>query len=101
MALKTAAKNRTYNLDGCEKVTILQIAESIKSILGDVQIQHIPARPDDFAGKDVSNERATKELEWQPRVSFEEGLRRYIEWFKEREVAQTKKWDAVDEMLKD
>lgn len=84
LALKSVAKNKIYNLDGTERITIRQIAETIKEILGDVKIEYIAGRPGDFGGKDVSSERAKRELGWEPNTPFEEGLRRYIEWFKDR-----------------
>ena len=33
-------------------------------------------------GKDFSAEKAKKELGWEPKVDIEEGIRRYIEWYK-------------------
>jgi UDP-glucose 4-epimerase len=72
LALKSIAKNKTYNLDGTEKVTIKQIAETIKKILGDVKIEYTPARPGDFSGKEISSVLAKKELNWEPKISFEE-----------------------------
>jgi UDP-glucose 4-epimerase len=100
LALKSIAKNKTYNLDGTEKVTIKQIAETIKKILGDVKIEYTPARPGDFSGKEISSVLAKKELNWEPKISFEEGVRRYIKWYKEREEKRKDDWDNVDEILK-
>lgn len=84
LALKDVARNRIYNLEGDEKITIRQIAETIQKILGKVEIQYIEGRPGDFSGKEISNRRAREELGWESRVSFEEGVRRYIEWFKQK-----------------
>jgi UDP-glucose 4-epimerase len=83
-ALKSTASHRIYNLDGQEKVTIRQIAETLQKILGDVKIEYVPARPGDFSGKEVSSERAKEELGWEVTTPFEEGLRKYITWFEER-----------------
>jgi len=82
LALKQVARNRIYNLDGAERVTIKQIAETVQKVIGDVKIEYVPARPGDFGGKEVSSERARTELGWVPRTGFEEGVRRYVEWFK-------------------
>lgn len=100
LALKSIAKNKKYNLDGGEKVTIKQIAETIQKILGNVKIEYIPARPGDFPGKEVSSELAKKELGWIPKVSFEEGVRRYIDWYKKRKEEREKDWKNLDEILK-
>ena len=100
LALKSIAKNKIYNLDGKEKVTIKQIAEAIQKVLGNVKIESIPARPGDFSGKEVSSELAKKELGWEPKVSFEEGVSRYIKWYKERESRRESDWENIDEILK-
>lgn len=100
LALKQIGKNKIYNLDGKEKVTIKQIAETVKKIIGDVKIEFTPARPGDFSGKEVSSDLAKKELDWEPKISFEEGVRRYIKWYKEREEKRRADWDKTDEVLK-
>jgi UDP-glucose 4-epimerase len=85
LALKSIAKNKIYNIDGREKVTIKQIAETVQKLIGDVKIESIPVRPGDFSGKQISSELAREELGWEPKVSFEEGVRRYIEWYKQEQ----------------
>lgn len=84
LALNPVARNQIYNLDGREKVTILQIAETVQKILGDVEIVHTEARPGDFAGQTVNSEKAERDLGWVPKVAFEEGMRRYVDWYKEQ-----------------
>ncbi|MFA5771247.1 MAG: NAD-dependent epimerase/dehydratase family protein [Thermoplasmata archaeon] len=81
-ALKDAAKNRTYNLEGMRGVTVKEVAETVKKLLGNVKIEYKEARPGDYGGKNVSGKRAEKELGWKPKVDFEEGAKRYIEWYK-------------------
>ena len=100
LALRSVAKNKIYNLDGREKVTIKQIAETIKRVVGNVRIEYIPARPGDFSGKEVSSERAKSELGWEPRVDFEEGVRRYVDWYKKEEARRQEDWRNLDEALK-
>lgn len=86
LALQSIAQNKIYNLDGTEKVTIRQIAETIRQIIGDVAIEYIPARPGDFSGKEISSQLARQELGWEPNVSFVEGVKRYIEWYRARQA---------------
>lgn len=101
LALKSIAKNKIYNLDGKEKITIMQIAETVQKILGkEAKIESIPARPGDFSGVEVSSEQAKKELGWEPRISFEEGVRRFIEWYKKEEEEQESKWAQLDDILR-
>lgn len=100
MALQSIAKNKIYNLDGREKVTIRQIAETIQKILGDVKIEYTSARPGDFSGKEVSSELARRELGWEPKVNFEDGLRRYLEWYRQRDKERRADWGKLDARLK-
>lgn len=100
LALKEIAKNRIYNLEGAEKISIKQIAETIQKILGKVEIKYVEGRPGDFSGKEILSNRAKEELGWEPRVSFEEGVRRYIEWFKENQEKTDAEWARLDETLK-
>lgn len=100
LALKSVAKNKIYNLDGKEKITVRHIAEAIKKILGDVKIECIPGRPGDFSGKEVSSELAARELKWEPKISFEEGIRRYINWYKQVQEKRQKDWEKLDDILK-
>jgi UDP-glucose 4-epimerase len=80
LGLEDVATNRIYNLASDETVTIKQIAETIKELMGDVEIVHTPARPGDFGGKIVSSERAERELGWTAATPFSEGVRKYIDW---------------------
>jgi UDP-glucose 4-epimerase len=100
LGLKEIAKNQTYNLDGNEKITIKQIAETIAKILGDVKIEYTPARPGDFGGKEVDSRKALEQLGWEPRTSFEEGVRRYIDWFKQTQEQRSQLWESLDARLK-
>ncbi len=100
LGLMPIAKNKIYNLDGTEKITIKQIAETVQKIIGNVKIEYTPARPGDFSGKEVSSERARKELGWTARTSFEEGVRKYVLWYKEREAGRKAALGRLDQGLK-
>jgi UDP-glucose 4-epimerase len=80
VGLHDVARNRVYNLASNENVTIKQIAERVRDLLGDVEIVYTPARPGDFNGKVVLSERASQELGWTARTPFAEGVARYVEW---------------------
>ncbi len=101
LALKSIANNKTYNLDGIEKITIKQIAETIQKIIGNVKIEYVPARTGDFSGKEVSSERAKEELGWVPKTSFNEGLKKYIDWYIQCERKREVDWEKLDDILKE
>jgi len=83
-ALKEAARNQTYNLEGLRYVDVKEIAETVKRLLGNVRIEHKDARPGDYETKIVSAEKAKRELGWEPKVDIEEGIKRYIDWYKKQ-----------------
>ena len=80
-ALGPAGRNETFNLEGTESVSVKHIIDCIESALGTpVAVQYLPERPGEFAGRVISAEKAARVLDWRPKVSFEEGLRRYLAW---------------------
>lgn len=81
-ALQDIAKNQTYNLGGMRPITIKEVAETVKKLIGNVAIEYKEARAGDYEGTIVSNEKVKTGLAWQLKVDFEEGLRRYIQWYK-------------------
>lgn len=85
LAMKKEATNQVYNLEGTRKITVLEVAEGINKVLGGkIKIEFAPARPGDFGGRDVNANKARQELGWHPTVSFEDGLKRTIEWFQKK-----------------
>src|ERR1700759_3118122 len=94
--LDDVAVNRVYNLASDETVTIKQIAETVRDLMGDVEITYTPARPGDFGGKIVSSERARRELGWTAGTPFNEGVRRYIDWRLAQVKAAKDEKDAAD-----
>jgi UDP-glucose 4-epimerase len=87
-ALAPVAVNRTYNLVGDRDVTIREVAETVRAVLGDVEIAFVLGRTGDFAGAPVSGERAAEELGWQPSTAFEDGVRSYVAWRQEADALE-------------
>jgi len=82
-ALQKIAENKIYNIDGQRPISVKEVAETVQKLVGNVGIRYVPSRPGDFGGKKVSSERAKRELKWEAKTSFEEGVRKYIAWYKE------------------
>ena len=82
-ALEPQAANRVYNLAGSEETTILEVAEAVRDAVGGTEIVHVPARAGYFGGKQVSSQRADRELDWRPATAFREGVRRYVDWYEQ------------------
>ncbi len=82
-ALKKTAKDQVINLEGPRNITVKEVAETVNELFGgNVEIKYVEARPGDYAGKVVSNNKSKSVLGWEPEVDFKEGARRYLEWFK-------------------
>ncbi|MEA2294806.1 MAG: UDP-glucose 4-epimerase [Solirubrobacteraceae bacterium] len=84
-ALRPEAANRTYNLVGARDVSIREVAETVGSVVGGVEIAFGPGRAGDFKGAEISGARAEAELGWTPVTAFDEGVRRYVDWIEETE----------------
>lgn len=79
-SLVPAAANRIYNLVGHENTSVRAIARAVRDVVGDVPIVHIEGRAGDLRGGNISGERAARELGWDPKTSFVDGVRRYVAW---------------------
>jgi dTDP-glucose 4,6-dehydratase len=78
----------TYNVGGnCEK-TNLEIINDICQVLN-VDPQHYISFVEDRKGHDfryaIDNTKITKELNWHPKTSFNEGLKQTVEFYKKRQ----------------
>jgi UDP-glucose 4-epimerase len=80
LSLAPAGANRVYNLVGRENTSVRAIARTIRDIVGDVNIVHVDGRAGDLRGGNVSGARAAAELGWEPTTTFEDGVRRYVDW---------------------
>jgi UDP-glucose 4-epimerase len=87
-ALSPAAEDQTLALEGDTPVSVREVADTVRSLVGPVPIRHIPARPADYNGRSVSNVLAKEVLGWSPSTSFTEGVRRYLDWCRETEGAE-------------
>jgi UDP-glucose 4-epimerase len=101
LALMPEASGEIYNLTGDEKVTINQVAETVREIVGDVEIVYEEARDEDFSGKEIDNSKAKEELGWVPETSFERGVRKYVEWYEAQRKREDEKWTVVNERLQE
>jgi UDP-glucose 4-epimerase len=90
LALDPIAENKTYNLDGAEAISIRRIAETVKRLVGNVELTFGPPRPGDLAARTVKTDLAREELGWIPEVPFEEGMRLSYQWLLAREAERVR-----------
>jgi len=89
-ALAPIAANEVFNLEGTEPISVLRLAQTVRAIIGEhVVIQHVPARVGDFAGTEVSPEKARRLLGWTATTPFDEGMRLTADAFIAARAANT------------
>ncbi len=77
--LKTNAPG-VFNISSAKQIAIQEVIEKAKKILGEFPIeQSMSYRPNEMWGYTLSNEKAKKNLQWNPEISFEEGLKEILE----------------------
>lgn len=83
------------NLGTARDVSVLEIAEAVKAIGGDSAspIQMIGDRPGQVFRHTCNADKARRLLDWAPRTSFEDGLRKTFEWYQaNREWWTPQRW---------
>jgi UDP-glucose 4-epimerase len=81
-ALSAAATDQVLALEGGIPVSVREIADTVRELIGPVPVQHVPARTADYQGVTISNRRAKELLDWSPQTSFSVGVRRYLDWLR-------------------
>ena len=74
---------QAINIACGERYTLLSLLENMCKLFGvHAEPEFLPARPGDVRHSQASIERATHELGFQPRIGFEEGLKRTVEHYR-------------------
>jgi UDP-glucose 4-epimerase len=86
LASERVFNGNPINLGTGQKYRLIDVAETIFSIVNwkPTKIKFEPSMPVGPLSRALDNTRARELLGWQPRYSLEEGLRKTIEWYKEK-----------------
>lgn len=84
MIIKSGRLGETYCLGGANEKTNLEITEMILSLMGqgEEMIEYVPDRLGHDLRYAIDFSKAKKELGWEPRLSFKDGLRATVEWYR-------------------
>jgi UDP-glucuronate 4-epimerase len=83
-SLDKCDRYRIYNLGGSDPVSLAKLVEELEKAIGrPAIIDRRPAQPGDVERTYADLTRSRTELGYQPKVSLAEGLRRFVEWFRE------------------
>lgn len=73
---------RTYNLGGSQTTTLIRLVELIAEALGRrPEIVWLPEQAGDMKHTHADVALAGRELGYRPKVSIDDGIRRFVEWF--------------------
>jgi len=76
------APGKYYNIACGARFTLNELMEMLRSILGsDIQAKYTPPRPGDILHSYADIAKAREELKYDPKVMFEDGLKKTVSWF--------------------
>ncbi len=87
-----------YNVGGGNEKRNIEVVRRVLEImgLGEDYIEYVPDRPGHDFRYSIDSSKIKAELGWSPEVSFEEGLQRTVNWYKENQWW----WRPLKERLK-
>jgi UDP-glucuronate 4-epimerase len=82
----TPARYRLYNLCGGRAIDLRQLVERLSAAVGQAaKVVYLPEQPGDLPATLGDLTRSARELGYAPRVSLDEGLRRFVSWWLAKE----------------
>jgi nucleoside-diphosphate-sugar epimerase len=74
---------QVINVATGQRISLNQLFETMRQLIGgEIKPQYAPSRPGDVRDSQADISRARELLGYEPLVSFEEGLRRTVEWYR-------------------
>ncbi|GBD46330.1 dTDP-glucose 4,6-dehydratase [bacterium HR41] len=85
LALHKGRPGEAYNVGGPDECENLAVVRRILELTGrdESLIEHIRDRPGHDRRYSLSSEKIRTELGWEPRVRFDEGIARTVDWYRE------------------
>ena len=82
--LRNGVSGETYNISASNEIDNLKVVKSILKILGKSEelLRFGQSRPGEDTRYSLDSTKIRKELNWKPKMNFEEGLEKTIEWYK-------------------
>jgi UDP-glucuronate 4-epimerase len=80
-AVEGCATHHLYNLGNSSPIDLHEMIQTIADAVGRAPIiNRLPEQPGDVRQTYADISRAQRELGYQPKTSFREGIRRYVSW---------------------
>jgi UDP-glucose 4-epimerase len=77
--LKPEAENGIFNINGREKISVLDIVKTLEAIIGKkAVVKFTEDRKGNYKGRFISSEKAEKLLGWKPEYSYKDAMEKYV-----------------------
>lgn len=77
--IKPEGENQIFNINGSEKISVLQIVRTLEEILNKkAKIKFIEDRKGNYKGRFISSEKAKNLLGWEQKFSYREAMEKYV-----------------------
>ena len=86
-SLLDGKSGQSYNISGNNEINNITIVKKILDIMGKSEdlIEYVEDRPGHDFRYSMSSNKISKELGWKPKISFEEGIEKTVEWYLDHE----------------
>ncbi|AIY90161.1 dTDP-glucose 4,6-dehydratase [Geoglobus acetivorans] len=83
LVMREGERGEVYNISSGEERTNIEVVRTILDILGkgEDQIEFVEDRPGHDVRYSLDSSKVREELGWKPELSFEEGIKRTVEWY--------------------
>lgn len=74
-----------FNIGSNKEISVLSLIKEIEIVVGKkIQFEKLPARLGEVKRSVLDNSKAKKVLAWQPKINLEEGIKKTLEWAKNK-----------------
>lgn len=85
--LEKQIKNETISITNTEEISVLDIAQKVKELIPTAAWDFGPDRKGQIRREQFDNTKAKTLLSWEPKVHFDQGMKIYFEWLKNKQIA--------------
>lgn len=87
LATTIESSGHILNIGGGSRITINQLIKELEASCGkQANVQFIERQKGDVNDTLADNRKAKSVLDWNPRISVHEGIRRYVEWYRQNPI---------------
>ncbi len=86
--LRRGVLGESYNIGTGDRLPNIEITKKLLALLGkdESSIEHVKDRPGHDRRYALNSQKIRRELGWEPKIGFDEGLATTVEWFKANEA---------------